>query len=199
MNKIILYFIRHGKTMYNEKRLYCGKSDIPLSEGGKKELIILKETISYPKVKLYYTSGAKRANDTMALLYPTLCFTEIKDLFEYNFGDFEGKSYEDLKDNKDYLRWISDCSNKVKCIQGENKEEFYLRITNGLKQLVSNILEKNELEGVVVCHGGVIGTLLQLYSKLERDFYSLQPSYGKGYKVEVRIGEEIELKVLGEI
>jgi len=34
-----LILIRHGKTEANEKHLYCGSTDIPLSDGGKAELI----------------------------------------------------------------------------------------------------------------------------------------------------------------
>ena len=44
MKEIKLYLIRHGKTYCNERQLYCGKSDIELSENGISELKeILKE------------------------------------------------------------------------------------------------------------------------------------------------------------
>lgn len=33
-----IYLIRHGKTEANEKRLYCGITDLPLSEAGRDEL-----------------------------------------------------------------------------------------------------------------------------------------------------------------
>ena len=33
-----VYLIRHGKTEANEKRLYCGSTDLPLSEKGREEL-----------------------------------------------------------------------------------------------------------------------------------------------------------------
>ena len=33
-----LYLIRHGKTMANEKHLYCGSTNLPLSEKGIEEL-----------------------------------------------------------------------------------------------------------------------------------------------------------------
>lgn len=34
-----LILIRHGKTEANEKHLYCGSTDVSLSESGIKELI----------------------------------------------------------------------------------------------------------------------------------------------------------------
>ena len=42
--KMIL--IRHGKTEANEKHLYCGSTDLPLSEGGKSELTERKNTVN---------------------------------------------------------------------------------------------------------------------------------------------------------
>ncbi len=35
---MIIYLIRHGKTYCNENKLYCGISDVPLSEEGKKRV-----------------------------------------------------------------------------------------------------------------------------------------------------------------
>ena len=40
-----IYLIRHGKTEANEKHLYCGSTDLPLSEAGKEELCKLMDTV----------------------------------------------------------------------------------------------------------------------------------------------------------
>ena len=45
MNKIEIILIRHGKTIANEKRLYCGKTDLSLSNSGVVELKKLKESL----------------------------------------------------------------------------------------------------------------------------------------------------------
>ena len=191
--------IRHGKTLCNEKRLYCGKSDVSLSELGRKEINELKYIIDYPKCRLNYTSGAKRANETFEILFPNLKYEEKYEFFEYDFGDFEMKSYEMLKNNSDYIAWIIDESKKVKCLNGECKEEFYTRLTKALKDLVKEIIKKGELEALLVCHGGVIGTLLELFCKSSSDFYTMQPKCGRGYKLEVKVEKDIEINILGEI
>ena len=46
MKKLNLYLLRHGKTLANEKKLYCGFTDLLLSEKGIEELALLKEKIS---------------------------------------------------------------------------------------------------------------------------------------------------------
>ncbi|MBR4078576.1 MAG: phosphoglycerate mutase family protein, partial [Christensenellaceae bacterium] len=47
-----LYLIRHGRTMANEKWLYCGSTDIPLSDNGVKR--INKSVSNYPEAQDYY-------------------------------------------------------------------------------------------------------------------------------------------------
>ena len=69
MNKLMLSLIRHGKTEANEKHLYCGKSDIHLSENGINELNDIKSSIKYPECNNFFSSGAKRANETLEIFY----------------------------------------------------------------------------------------------------------------------------------
>ena len=103
MNKLMLSLIRHGKTEANEKHLYCGKSDLHLSENGINELNDIKSSIKYPECNKFFSSGAKRANETLEILYPKKSYREINEFWEYDFGDFEMKSYEMLKENKEYI------------------------------------------------------------------------------------------------
>ena len=48
-----LYIIRHGNTYCNEKKLYCGREDVSLSEGGILNLRDLKEKFYYPLSEVY--------------------------------------------------------------------------------------------------------------------------------------------------
>ena len=36
--EMTIYLIRHGKTLANERRLYCGSTELSLSEQGREEL-----------------------------------------------------------------------------------------------------------------------------------------------------------------
>ncbi len=73
MNNLELYLIRHGKTDGNEKKLYCGKTDLELSKNGIETLYKYKEEYDYIKkiIKFdgYYTTGLKRTNETMSILF----------------------------------------------------------------------------------------------------------------------------------
>ncbi|MBS5939592.1 histidine phosphatase family protein [Clostridium sp.] len=185
MKKLNLYLLRHGKTLANENKLYCGFTDLPLSEKGREELALLKEKISYPEAGKYFTSGALRANETIGILYGNKEFEEVKGLFEYNFGDFEMKSYEELKDNKDYINWITDESLNFKCPGGESKAEYRKRIKEEFISFIKKIKDDNSV--LLISHGGTIGTILEEFYDSSKSFYEWQPSYGRGYKLELEI------------
>lgn len=181
MNKFEIYLIRHGKTIANEKKLYCGKTDLSLSDLGKKELKELN--IKYPKCDLYFTSGAKRANETLKILFGNVDYIKLLDFFEYNFGDFEMKSYEELKENKLYIDWILDKEGKVSCPNGESKEVYKNRIKKEFIRFLNEANNSNIEKVALVCHGGTIGTILEEFYDNSKSFYEHQPSCGEGYKL----------------
>ena len=198
MNKIEVFLIRHGKTIANEKKLYCGKTDLSLSDKGIEELKTLKKSIGYPKCDGYYTSGAKRANETFEVLYENKEFIELKGFFEYNFGDFEMKSYEDLKEDKKYIDWIMDKNNQIACPNGESKKNYKERIKKQFRDFINTINNKKYKSVLLVSHGGTIGTILEEFYDDSKSFYEWQPSYGRGYKLQVEIVNS-EFKILNII
>lgn len=191
MYKLELYLIRHGKTICNEKKLYCGKSNISLSENGRRELSELKQKITYPKCEKYFTSGAKRANETFEILYPKERYSEINGFLEYDFGDFEMKSYEMLKEDQEYINWIMDDEGRISCPNGESKKIYRERIKNEFITLVNNCALNKVKSALVVAHGGTIGTILELFHDNSKNFYTWQPECGLGYKLDIFINDEI--------
>ncbi len=189
MKEIEVILIRHGKTIANEKRLYCGKTDISISDDGLEEIKILKESINYPKCHKYYTSGAKRANETFKALYDNEDFIELRGFFEYDFGDFEMKSYEELKGNKSYIDWIKDELGEISCPNGESKIKYKKRITNEFINFINNLIKENINSALLVSHGGTIGTILEEFYDNSKNFYSWQPTFGEGYKITIEFCE----------
>lgn len=180
--EINLHLIRHGKTKANEKKLYYGFSDVKLSENGKKELYLLKQEINYPKGDLFITSGLKRTIETLHIIYGEQNFLINENLKELNFGDFELKSYEELKNNKDYLIWIEDIE-KNTIPNGETKYEFEKRVILGFSEIFEYSFKNSIKNIVVICHGGVIATFMQKTFIENKNFYDWIPSYGKGYTI----------------
>ncbi|MCL2664798.1 MAG: histidine phosphatase family protein [Defluviitaleaceae bacterium] len=176
---MLISFIRHGMTVANENKLYCGRTDPPLSKNGIRLLAAQKNETAYPEADIFVSSGLARADETLRVIYGRGPDIVMDDLREMDFGDFEMKSYDMLKDNPDYIRWILDAQN-VACPNGESRNEFDARAAAGLKKLT----ELGYGSAVAVCHGGIVVSILESLFPGEKNFYEWQPGYGLGYTID---------------
>ena len=92
---IKIAMIRHGKTYGNTLGRYIGVTDEPLCEEGKKEL----EQRTMDTVELLFVSPLKRCLETADVLYPYAKQVKIPEFAECNFGEFENKNYQELKED----------------------------------------------------------------------------------------------------
>jgi len=205
-----IHLLRHGKTLANEKKLYCGHTDLPLSENGKLELIALKSQNIYPSAAdIFFTSGLIRTGQTLDILYgqsenkaasvhlsggsqditphETCAFlqrrTAVPAIAEYNFGQFEMKSYEDLKEQDDYQAWITDETGDVPCPGGESKNQVQKRVMEGYFHITEVMRQAGHKSAIVACHGGTIVSIMEHLFPNTKNFYEWQPQPGRGYSL----------------
>ncbi|GAB6169532.1 hypothetical protein JCM1393_19920 [Clostridium carnis] len=195
MNKLELYLIRHGMTKCNEKKLYCGHSDVSLSENGIIALKKIKKDILIKECERYFTSGFKRTNETLEILFKKLEYKVIAGFSEYNFGDFEMKSYNDLKEDKAYINWIMDNVGDVKCPNGESKAEYRKRVEDTFNSFIEKLYKDNVNSALLVTHGGTIGTILEIFYDNSKNYYDYQPKCGCGYKLIIENKENNKYKI----
>ena len=177
-----IHFIRHGKTMANEQKLYCGKTDLPLSENGIADILGLKAQGVYPRhIDLFFTSPLTRAIQTLENIYGNVNSETLSGLEEYHFGQFEMKNYEQLKNDGRYQAWITDEEGRVPCPDGESKQEFIQRVLAGYHLLVKKCVQAKTI--TVVSHGGVITSIMDHLFPNIHHFYEWQPEPGRGYTV----------------
>lgn len=175
-----LYLIRHSLTRANELRLYGGSTDIPLTEKGR--AIALKRRGVIPPCGLYVSSGMIRADETLTLMTGRAPDLVLPGLREMDFGAFEMRAYDQLKDEPEYIRWIGDETGEVSCPGGENMNGFKGRVLSAGQRLLAM-----EADAVcAVCHGGVIVNLMQAwFPHIQRHFYEWQPGSCGGYRIAV--------------
>ena len=174
-----IHLIRHGKTRANESWLYCGWTDLPLSENGRKELEGLRKTVAYPDISgcRIYTSGMERTRQTLEVLYGAMPYTEEPCLKEMNFGEFEMRDYEHLKDDPDYQRWITGDNMANVCPKGESGNAMTARVLFAF----SWIRARGE-DAAIFTHGGVIAAIMEdLFPGQRESRYQWQPKNGLGY------------------
>ncbi len=174
-----LTLIRHGLTEGNLRRLYYGGADIPLAPEGEAELRRLRETAEYPRGRDYYTSGMVRTEQTFAILYGDTPHTQVPGLREMNFGAWEMKSYEDLKDDPAFQEWCSGDVEQHRAPEGDSFQMVYDRVG----EAILPILERGR-DAVCVVHGGVIVMLLRRWFPADlAQTYARTPEPGHGYQV----------------
>lgn len=93
-----IYLIRHGETLFNQKKRVQGWCDSPLSEDGIKQAITLGKGLSAIDFVAAYSSTSERAMDTAHYIIGNreLELAAHKGLKEINFGTLEGEYEEDV-------------------------------------------------------------------------------------------------------
>ena len=209
-DQITLAFIRHGETPANAERRYLGKTDEALSEKGIETLKSYRLQKLYPDVEYLFSSPMKRCIDTAKMIYPMMCPIIIPEWEEMDFGRFEYRNYEELKDDAQYQEWINS-GGTLDFPQGESRKDFTLRCKSGLIRMCAELgpaAERNiskPLAAGAIVHGGTIMSLLSLYEGT--DYFDYQVSNGRGYvcrltginHMEGAQGDTIQIKVVKKI
>lgn len=171
-----LYLIRHGKTRANEAHLYCGSTDLPLSQEGRRELAGLH----YPLTGVtFVTSGMLRTEQTLAALFGPVDHRIDSDLREVDFGMFEMHSYDQLKDTPAYQTWLAGDNETNVPPGGESGVQMQRRVERALQRLL-----EADTDTVVIAHGGVIAAMMQrLFPQEGKNRYLWQPKPGRGYAI----------------
>lgn len=198
--------IRHGITEGNKNRLYYGHSDIPLAEEGIKELRRLAASGIYPDGDEadFYTTGLRRTEQTLELIYGPREHRVIKNLMEIDFGDFEMKSYEQLRELEEYKIWMADKKGELSPPNGESRRGFYQRVVEGFGELkalhqlkcLSMRHRSEDALSVAVCHGGTISVILDsIYPGVKDNFYRWIPEPGHGYILSMKDDKVIDTEM----
>lgn len=155
---IRLLLIRHGETEYNLNKRYCGFSDPPLNTSGISQVKSLAKKMRSYEISAVYSSSLLRAKQTAEILFPGHQIKTTPDFHEYNFGIFEGLTYDEIMERypRLYQNWIRDPSS-VLIPGGEEFRDFRKRVSSALSSIIS--LNKNKIIALV-SHSGPIRLIL---------------------------------------
>ena len=154
-----LYLIRHGLTQGNLDGKYIGQTDLSLCPQGKAIIEGLCKTGIYPDVQKVYSSPMSRCLETAEIIYPEQKLMIVDEVCEMDFGEFEGKTTDQLKDLHEYSDWIHGGIDSAPP-QGEKYGDFQLRCIEGLDIIFSNMMQQNITQAALITHAGVITNLL---------------------------------------
>lgn len=184
-NKIKILFLRHGKTKSNIEKRYLGRNDEELCKEGITDLNAAKKALC-TEFDISFSSPLKRCLQSGNIIAPATAIVKIPQWIEMDFGPFEGKNYDELKNNQLYVKWI-DCGGEIDIDGVEKKSDFIKRCMSGYDDCIKEIKRYNKLsnEGIknVLCsvHGGTIMAILS--TVLQKDYYEFMVGNASGYEL----------------
>ena len=177
-----LKLIRHGITQGNLDGKYIGVTDLPLCSEGAEELYNKLEENDYGSVQKVFISPLKRCRETAAILYPNTFISEIPELIEMNFGDFENKKAEDIMNSPEYKKFLKGGLDNSPP-NGESMREVVERCVSAMEQIVSSMIQEGLTNCAVITHGGIIMNLLSCFGLPKYNPNDLVCDFGEGYEV----------------
>lgn len=184
MKAYTIYLIRHGAIDPALQGKYIGQTDAPLSAEGLQALAELRASMVYPPAEAVFTSPLQRCTATAAALYPDQAAIEIDGLKECSFGEFEGKSAEELKKSPVFPRWLAG-EPGVAPPFGESSAAFGRRVCTTFEKIADGLMKTGTTEAAMITHGGVIMALLAAYGLPELPMTEWRTEPGCGFALKL--------------
>ena len=174
-----IIWVRHFMTPGNRKKQYIGSTDEPLDMA-----MISQDMKEYPQIDALTVSPMLRCRQTAELIWPGKPYETEPLMRELDFGEYERKTYEELKDEPAYRAWL-DSGGIGAFPGGEDRADFQKRCVQGAENMLRRLIAENCKRAGVVAHGGTIMAVLSAFDPEKRPFYHWQVSNGNGYITDI--------------
>jgi broad specificity phosphatase PhoE len=163
MNTFI--FIRHGQSTAVD--YIAGRTSVSLSDKGRKEAERTASLLSGIKIDKLIASPLQRTMETAGYISKacSLEIEQMEDFVEIEFGEWTGKKFADLKEDRLWNNWNSFRSGTLPP-GGESMLSAQNRMINGIAKLQEKYPEKTI---AVVSHGDPIRTVFLYYLAMPLD------------------------------
>ena len=184
MKSFTVYLFRHGLTKGNINAQYIGHTDLSITTDSISALKSIKAKHHYPEVDAVFVSPLKRCIESAEIMFPKNNPLVINDLIEYNFGEFEGCTADDLKNNDDFKAWLRGDMH-ARPPYGESNAEFFARICSAFEKIVDGMVKSGTETAAIVGHAGVLMAILACYGLPEAPMAHWQMEAGYGFKLRI--------------
>ncbi|NNM85697.1 MAG: histidine phosphatase family protein [Phycisphaerales bacterium] len=130
--------VRHGETEWSRLGRHTGRTDLPLTDQGRRRAIALSERLKPLAYQQVWVSPLQRAKTTCELAGFGQQAQAVSDLLEYDYGLYEGKTTTEICATRPGWRLFHDG-----CPQGESVADIAARadrLVSQLKAANGNIL-----------------------------------------------------------
>ena len=176
---MLIVLLRHGQTAYNEQRRYQGAARCAALASGKSRArerpILSRKPSMSPRC-------AERRRRRRILFPAVRGRSVVPALREMDFGVFEGRTYDEMKDDPAYRAWL-DSGCESACPNGESKAVFCKRVCRAFAAAGGRGAGARGERLVIVAHGGTQMAALSRFAEPHRDYYSWNAPPAGGFRV----------------
>jgi alpha-ribazole phosphatase len=174
VSRIVL--VRHCEPQEDARGLCYGRLDVGLSAAGRAHAVALAAQLCEALYTHVWTSPRLRARETAEPLARGMTVAIHDDLREIDFGELEGRSYDEIagSDPELYRAWM-ETPTRVRFPGGESFSDLKRRAVAALEE----IRARSDV-ALVVTHGGVIRAGLAAWLGMpDEAIFRLDVGYGR--------------------
>lgn len=199
-----IYLTRHGETQWNIENRLQGSKNSQLTDKGIEHAIMLGDRLRNIDFSAIYTSPLERALQTANYIKSDkdVPIYTIENLKEMNFGDWEGKTKDEIEAVDNYKNeyhnfWHIPQMYNHKPHNGEGLITFKRRVEEVLSKVISSNSDGNIL---IVTHAVVIKAILSFTMDISTDKMWDPPFiHGTSLTIFKWDGEQFNFKMIGDI
>ena len=165
-----IYLFRHGQTEYNEKGLFTGWTDVPLSKNGVKDAKKVAKKLEKKKIDIAFCSSLKRSRQTLREVlkhHPECKIVMIDDrIVERHYGDLQRKKHSTIINKygqKQYDIWHR--SYDIPPPNGESIKDVEIRVKSFIRDMKK--LDK-KLNIAISAHGNSMRPFRRYFEKFSK-------------------------------
>ena len=201
MGKLVL--VRHGESVWNEKGLWTGWTDVELDEKGKKQAHSAGEVIKDIQFNAAFTAPLKRTQHTLDEIKEVLTdktFPNMIDraLLERNYGQLAGKNKWDVEKEygeEQFMAWRRGWDDRPP--GGESLHDVYERtIPYFENKILPRLIQGENI--LVVSSGNALRTIIKYLDHIsDKDIENVEIKTGEVWEYEIDThGEAVGKKIL---
>ncbi len=154
-----LVLVRHGETEGESSIRYHGRTDVPLSAMGRRQMEQVRAALNARRFAAVYASTLLRSTEAARIISDgRSSITAIGGFDEIDFGAWEGLTAEEirLRHATLYAQWQTH-SGDFRYPGGESSADFRVRVVRALREV---LMQSATGELLFVLHKGVIRCIL---------------------------------------
>jgi broad specificity phosphatase PhoE len=145
----MIVLVRHGETAWSEARKHTGRTDVPLTDEGRRKAATLRERLAGREFALVLTSPLARARETCSLAGLDGAASVDEDLREFDYGAYEGLTTSEIRrERPGWDFWLHDLPG------GESHEQAGARADRVIERILAA-----DGDAAVFAHGHILRIL----------------------------------------